>query len=318
MMDLPGGAPQGCFLGAIIFIVKFNGALMRPSIPRPKLSLSKPSEIKLKYFDDATAAVSLQLDSVLKSDPKMRQRPFTFSERFQKVLPSEQNILQQQLINMEDFSTKNRMIINKEKTKAMKFTRVTKVDFPLELNFEDGDLLEVLDEIKLLGVIVQDNLKWNRNTDYICKKARQRIWLIRNMRKSGLSQKELVDAYTKEVRSLLELAVPVWHSSLTAQESHQIERVQKSALSAILCNSDISYSTALKVTKLETLSSRREKMCLKFITKNMKTTSPLLTVNKKAYNTKDSSKLVKEYQCRTSQYFKSALPYLARLVNGNY
>ena len=248
----------------------------------------------------------------------MRQRPHTYSERHGLILPKQNNHLLDLLVSMENFAKNNGMKINQVKSKAMKFTRVTKVDFPLELNFEDGDLLEVLDEIKLLGVIVQDNLKWNRNTDYICKKARQRIWLIRNMRKSGLSQKELVDAYTKEVRSLLELAVPVWHSSLTAQESHQIERVQKSALSAILCNSDISYSKALKVTKLETLSSRRAKMILKFITKNMKTTSPLLTVNKKAYNTRDSSKLVKEYQCRTSQYFKSALPYLARLVNGNY
>ena len=95
------------------------------------------------------------------------------------------------------------MKINKDKSKAMKFTRVTKADFPLELSFEDGVVLEVLDEIKLLGIIVQDNLKWNKNTDYICKKARQRIWLLRNMRKSGLSQSELVDAYIKEVRSLL-------------------------------------------------------------------------------------------------------------------
>ena len=102
------------------------------------------------------------------------------------------------------------------------------------------------------------------------------------MRKSGLSQSELVDAYTKEVRSLLELAVPVWHSSLTAQESHQIERVQMSALSAILCNSDLSYRKALKATKLDTLASRREKMCLKFITKNMRSQKPLLTENKKA------------------------------------
>ena len=236
MMDLPGGAPQGCFLGAIIFIVKFNGALMRPSIQRPRLSLSKPSANRLKYFDDATVAVSLQLDSVLKSDPKTRERPFTFSERYQKVLPSKQNILQQQLKNMEKFSTKIRMIIDKEKTKAMKFTRVIKTDFPLEVAFKDGAYLEVIKEVKLLGVIVDDKLGWNANSDYICKKAMSKLWLLRNMKKSGLTKTQLIDAYVKEVRSLLELAVPVWYSSISKIQSQKIETVQKAALAHMTYN----------------------------------------------------------------------------------
>ena len=43
------------------------------------------------------------------------------------------------------------------------------------------------------------------------------------MKKSGFTE-QLVDAYKKEVRSLLELAVPVWNSGLTVEESIQIER----------------------------------------------------------------------------------------------
>ena len=31
---LPGGVPQGAYLGGLIFIIKYNGALLRPSIPR--------------------------------------------------------------------------------------------------------------------------------------------------------------------------------------------------------------------------------------------------------------------------------------------
>ena len=55
------------------------------------------------------------------------------------------------------------------------------------------------------------------------------------MKKSGLNLK---DAYTKEVRSLVELAVPVWHSGLSRQESHQIERIQKAVFAAISGDSD--------------------------------------------------------------------------------
>ena len=31
---LPGSSPQGTFLGVFLFIIKFNGACLRPSIPR--------------------------------------------------------------------------------------------------------------------------------------------------------------------------------------------------------------------------------------------------------------------------------------------
>ena len=33
--SLPGSAPQGVFLGCFFFMIKFNGALLRPELPRP-------------------------------------------------------------------------------------------------------------------------------------------------------------------------------------------------------------------------------------------------------------------------------------------
>ena len=32
---LPGGGPQGAYMGGIIFMIKYNGAFLRPPIPRP-------------------------------------------------------------------------------------------------------------------------------------------------------------------------------------------------------------------------------------------------------------------------------------------
>ena len=43
-----------------------------------------------------------------------------------------------------------------------------------------------------------------------------------------------IDVYIKQVRSVMELAVPVWHSSLTLADKVAIERVQKAALQLIL------------------------------------------------------------------------------------
>ena len=108
------------------------------------------------------------------------------------------------------------MKINKRKTTVMKFTRSRKFDFPIEVCFSDNTNLEYLKEVKLLGVMVTNTLSWQSNTDYICGKAMKKMWLLRSMKKTGLNHTELIDAYTKEIRSLLELAVPLWHSAAAA------------------------------------------------------------------------------------------------------
>ena len=137
------------------------------------------------------------------------------------------------------------------------------------------------------------------------------------MKKSGLTQNQLRDAYIKEVRSLLELAVPVWSSGITLEQTVQIERVQKAALAAIVGPSVINYDHTLKKLNLDRLSTRREQICKKFIRKNMKSDKPLLKSSKKVHNTRSSPNCVDEINCRTQSFFTSSVPYLARLYNRN-
>ena len=221
------------------------------------------------------------------------------------------------LDNIEEFAKSNKMKINNNKTKVMKFTRATSFDFPLEVSLSDKVNLEIVKNIKLLGIVISDKLKWNENTDYFCDKARRKIWLIRNMKLSGLTENQLLHAYKKEVRSLLELAVPVWSSGLTIEQIDQIERVQKLALSAILGHSYESYERALVKTKLDRLSTRRDKLCTKFIRKNLKSDRPLFQVKNKTHATRSNQNLLEEIHCRTQAFFDSGLPYLTRLWNKN-
>ena len=58
--ELDAGAPAGTLLGVIIFIVKFNSALLRPPLKNP-MTL-KSEGIKAKYMDDISTAVSVPLD----------------------------------------------------------------------------------------------------------------------------------------------------------------------------------------------------------------------------------------------------------------
>ena len=120
------------------------------------------------------------------------------------------------------------------------------------------------------------------------------------------------------MRSLVELAVPVWHGGLTINQSKQIESVQKCSLAAILDVKYTSYDEALNILKLDRLDKRRNNLCNRFINKNMKSENPLLSLVEKSHNTRSDPKSVKEFQCRTQAFYDSSLPFLARKYNEKF
>ena len=137
------------------------------------------------------------------------------------------------------------------------------------------------------------------------------------MVKLDMDTKQIFDVYTKEVRSILEMAVPVWNSGLTKQQITDIERVQKVAMKIILRDKYTSYQLACKQFLTQTLENRRTKLCLKFGTKNLKSENCLFTKLTRNVNTRQKGNLVSEYKCRTRKFQRSSLPYLANLINSD-
>ena len=87
------------------------------------------------------------------------------------------------------------------------------------------------------------------------------------MKKFWADTDELLDSYTKCCRSILEYALPVWHSSITAYENNNIERVQKMAVHLLPGEKYKSYGEALEMASLDTLESRRTRLYLDFAKK---------------------------------------------------
>ena len=125
------------------------------------------------------------------------------------------------------------MVINKKKTKVMLFNTSIKYDCQPELHIND-EVLEVVSKMKLLGVIITEDLRWRENTRYITKKAFSRIWILRRLKNIGASRRMLIDTYYKQIRTVVEFAAVLWNAGLTQENTSQIERVQKSALCVIL------------------------------------------------------------------------------------
>ena len=107
--------------------------------------------------------------------------------------------------------------------------------------------------------------------------------LLRKVASFGTSIDELKNIYILYIRSILEQSCVVWHSSLTEENSQDLERIQKSAVKIILGSKYTEYESALDKIDLETLSERREKLCLKFAKKCLKNdkTKDMFKLNEK-------------------------------------
>ena len=161
------------------------------------------------------------------------------------------------------------MKINFKKTKLMIFNNGPAMDFMPDMQV-DGNELEVVEEMRILGLIVRLDMKWSSNCEHIVGTALHRLWVLKRLKSQVANNDDLLDVYFKQVRSVLELAVPAWHSGLTLAESADIERVQRAAVQIILVSGFTSYRAALKQFGLNTLQVRRTNLCKKFGNKAVK------------------------------------------------
>ena len=77
-------------------------------------------------------------------------------------------------------------------------------------------------------------MKWNKHTHNICKRGFSQLWFLRTLKKLGASTSIMLDLYNKHVRRILEYAAPAWSPMITLENSEEIERVQKVAITLFL------------------------------------------------------------------------------------
>ena len=186
------------------------------------------------YIDDLSEAEAIELKKQLQSDPVNRPYPLNYHERTKQIFPTESSILQKNLCNVEDFTLANKMRINESKSKVILFNKSRKFDFPPEFAFKNGEILEVLEETRLLGLVLTSDLRWKSNTKSICSKTMAKMWLLRRMKVMKLEPIIIFDYYIKEIRSLAEQSVPIWNSGLTQIQISDLERIQKVSLKIML------------------------------------------------------------------------------------
>ena len=207
------------------------------------------------------------------------------------------------------------IITNKTKQILFNFNRDRQFTTDVELKREP---LEIVNEVKLLGVIISNDLKWHKNTNYLTKKVNRKMRMLHIAAKFTRNREHLKHIYKTFIRSNLEFSSTVWHSSLTVTDRQDLERIQKAAVKVILGKEYVGYDQALTVLNLESLNMRREAMALKFAKRSLQNRNfsklfPLREV-KHGMMFRTSEKYVVNHS-KTKRYKESAVPYLQGLLN---
>ena len=213
----------------------------------------------------------------------------------------------------------NLMKLKESKTDYMVFSR-SREAFATRLTL-NGKLIERKYANKCLGVWLQPDGKWEKNTREICKGAYARIQMLTKLKYSGSSIEDMIHLYKQFVRGKLEFSSVVWHSSLTEKQSRSLERCQAVALRIILGEMYITYEAACEMSGLSKLSDRRSSRCLDFGLNSLKHSqnSRFFPRNQSVDNQlqiRDREPFKVNF-ARTVQYKNSAIPFIQRKLNEN-
>ena len=185
----------------------------------------------------------------------------------------------------------------------MIFNPSKKYAFAPEFRLGNSGVLQTHKELKILGVMIQEDLKWDAHVNMMCQKAITTITTY----------------WRSEGQVHLENCAPVWAGGVTKGQERQLQTVARRAVAAITGPTREEYPDTCRRLGLEPdLRVRRLQLCKRFAqrTATKSRHQDLFTRLENPHATRGGGKVWKEPPCRTRRHLNSAKPHLTRLLNG--
>ena len=206
--------------------------------------------------------------------------------------------LLEQLEDIAGWCSRNKQHLNDEKTKVLLSTR-------RQVDFDDSLPIKRVTSLTVLGVTINDQLSWSDHITNVCKRACQRLHVIRKV-KPYMNENELHATYCGFIRSIFDYCCPVF-VFLPKFLCDRIRRVERRSHKII-------YGKDFECTcQLDGLTHRRQDLSIKLLHNILVNKQHLL--HSRAPIHLPHSIRFSNFTCRTDRRQHSFFPYVTLLMN---
>ena len=244
MQNISIGVPQGSILGPLLFLIYINDLLK-----------AAPSLNYILYADDT---------NIFSSDP---------------------TLLKQEISKVESWCVSNRLILNYTKTFQIVFKSPKKqIDLSnFQINMS-SQILEIKNETKFLGVILDENITFKQHIKELCRKLNLILIMMRAIR-PYFDQKTMIDLYYSFFYPHMLYGIEFWgHASDT--DLKRVLTIQKATVRVILNKNPREHVTSFfKVLKIMPIKMLFKFCTLKLLLKTFSNEFLMSLKPKHSYNT---------------------------------
>jgi hypothetical protein len=207
-------------------------------------------------------------------------------------------IVNDKVLEMEFWCSNHGLVLNVNKTKSM---LIRKTGVPTAITTTPDTMNRT--ELHILGITYQSNLSWASHVNSMCKKASQRLFVLRKL-KHLVGRRDLLKIYKALIMSIFDYCCPLF-VGINKQEEDKIDSLTKRC-HRIICGHEC------KCDILTPLGTRRNHLALKIF---KKMTTPDHILHHLLPEVLPRTTHYSIPYCRTKRRQKSFIPYCTQLYN---
>ncbi len=92
-----------------------------------------------------------------------------------------------------------------------------------------NNTVNAVESFRFLGTTISQDLKWDTHIDSIVKKAQQRMYFLRQLKKFNLPQAHMTQFYSAVIESVLCSSITVWFGSASKSDIRRLQRTVRIA-----------------------------------------------------------------------------------------